>query len=58
MQKRPEEERPWAINIIRAPINPHLVRVKTPQITIAMWATDEYATNAFMSFSRQQIRPT
>ena len=37
----PEEHRPWAIIIIRAPFRPQVELVMAPAIIKPMWPTDE-----------------
>jgi len=52
----PEEQIPCANIIIITPSNPHLVRLKAPIITSAIWTTEEYAITTFISlWTRQKI---
>lgn len=52
----PEEQIPCANMIIITPSNPHLVILKTPVITSAIWTTEEYAITTFISlWTRQKI---
>lgn len=55
-KKRADEESPWAIIIIIAPVRPIDLMEKIPVSTNPMWATEEYAINDFKSFWRMQLR--
>lgn len=54
-ENRQEEHRPWAINIIRAPCQPHEVLDIIPPVATPMWLTEEYAIKALTSVCRMQI---
>lgn len=44
-----EDERPWAIIIVSAPLHPHAVFDMSPAVRIPMWPTEEYAIRDFKS---------
>jgi len=50
----PEEHTPCANIIIITPSSPHLVSLKTPAITRAIWTTEEYAITTFISLCTTQ----
>ena len=53
---RAEDDSPWAIIIIIAPLIPHFLMERTPAISNPIWPTEEYAIIDFMSGWRMQIR--
>lgn len=52
---RPEELRPWAIIMSRAPSHPQGAFDISPAMRIPICPTDEYAIKDFMSVCRKQI---
>lgn len=54
-ENRADDDRPWAIIINAAPINPHWELDNLPANINPMWPTDEYAINDFKSGCRRQI---
>lgn len=55
MEKRAEEDSPWANIITRAPSQPHFLDDMTAAVNNPMWPIDEYAMRAFRSVWRMQI---
>lgn len=52
---RADEARPWAIIMVREPINLHWENIKSLQSISPIWLTDAYAIRDFISGWRAQI---
>ena len=55
MAKRPEELKPCAIIIMRAPSNPQYEDDTAPAVISPIWPIEEYAIKAFKSVWRRQM---